>query len=197
MNLKYLIVLSVIVTVFSNNCESLVFNNNCDFYITCLEDQYTCGPNGYPVGYGHKYCSKFVQYLPLFAQNGKSWVMKTLVCLKKHLFPLTQIRSTTCPEIHRVAFDSHPGCYVESGFCELFLDATNLKKNIHALLNVYEVKDFASAIALKQVFQTAGMCGVSYVAKITEVIKEIFTQSVSQRDWEKFMNDNYDIFGNQ
>jgi Phosphomannose isomerase type I len=31
----------------------------CSFYAYCLEARYHCGPNGYPIGYGLKYCEKF------------------------------------------------------------------------------------------------------------------------------------------
>src|SRR5690349_7653291 len=101
MNLKTIISLALLSFTFANICEQFTLNDNCDFYIECLEKQFNCGSSGYPVGYGHKYCNRFVQSLPFFAQNGKVWVMKTLVCLKKHLFPLSQIRSTMCDNIHK------------------------------------------------------------------------------------------------
>ena len=29
---------------------------DCSFYTDCLEAKFDCGPDGYPIGYGDKYC---------------------------------------------------------------------------------------------------------------------------------------------
>ena len=57
----------------------------CDWYRDCLERLFECGQHGYPIGYGHKYCSKFkTTYFPDVAIP---WVNKTLLCLKQALLP--------------------------------------------------------------------------------------------------------------
>ena len=155
----------------ADDCSDMVINGTCDFYTNCLETKYHCGHNGYPVGYGHKYCSKFLKNFNDYPNEGQEWITKTLVCLKKALI----IQFTSCAEIYNTAFDSHPRCYYESGFCNLFLDTKNLKQTLYALLNTYEIKDFASITSMKQIFLTAKLCGTDYTQKMFDIIKEKFS----------------------
>lgn len=63
-----------------------VESQDCFWYSSCLEEKYQCGKNGYPVGFGFKYCQKFGQlksYTPV-----RIWVEKTTICLKEKLVPL-------------------------------------------------------------------------------------------------------------
>ena len=53
-------------------CPALVETPDCDFYKECMESKFQCGPEGYPMGYGGKYCNRFstnIQKFPLAAQN--------------------------------------------------------------------------------------------------------------------------------
>ncbi len=53
-------------------------------------------------------------------------------------------------------------CYVDNGFCELAFNAAHpiaTAKFYADLMKVYEVKDFASFIAIKQVALTVKTCG--------------------------------------
>jgi len=169
-----LLIVSLIAMCFCDKCDSLVANGNCDFYTECLEEKYHCGVTGYPVGYGHRYCNKFLKYFYDFPPLGQLWVQNTLVCLKTALQPLFH-ETSDCATIYSVAFASHPRCYFESGFCELFKDRKNIIKTLKALLEVYEIKDFMSATTMKQVFETAKMCGSEYVAEIKQAMKDIFS----------------------
>jgi hypothetical protein len=153
-----------------DDCSGLVNNLSCDFYTKCLETKYKCGPTGYPVGYGFKYCSKFVKNINDYPAKGQEWIKKTLVCLKKALVP----ELNSCQNLYNVAFNSHPKCYYDSGFCDMFLDQGNLKQTVTALLKTYEIQDFASITSLNQIFETAKLCGADYMKKILDSIKEIF-----------------------
>jgi hypothetical protein len=154
----------------------MVYNGDCEFYTQCLEEKYKCGAQGYPVGYGYKYCSKFIRFFDDFPATGKKWVENTLVCLKNALHPLYQ-ESSNCEVIYAVAFASHPECYFQSGFCDLFIDKTNILQTLKALLNVYEVYDFMSVTSMKQVYETAKLCGKDYSSQVTQAFKDIFSQS--------------------
>lgn len=169
-----LIICSAVVLIVSQECtnELLLKENNCEYYTKCLEPTYKCGANGYPLGYGNKYCSKFLANYSQYPPKGQEWISKTLICLKKALVnPFT-----SCKQLYDAAFDSHPRCYYESGFCDLFTDGANLLKTIKALLNTYEIQTFASVTSIKQVFDTAKLCGQSYMEKLADILKEIFGQ---------------------
>lgn len=154
----------------SEDCQQLVLNGNCDFYVQCLEPKYKCGPTGYPVGYGFKYCSKFTKNLNEYPAGGQEWIRKTLICLKKALVP----EFSSCSQLYNTAFDSHPRCYYESGFCDLFLDHANVRQTVAALLKTYEIQDFTNVTSMKQVLETAKMCGANYMNKFIDTIKDIF-----------------------
>jgi hypothetical protein len=168
-----ILLLSLFAVSLSADCNALRLKGTCDYYQACLEEKYHCGPNGYPVGYGFKYCSKFVAFYEYFPPKGKEWVTKTLVCLKQALHPL-YLAESNCETILNAAFDSHPECYFQSGFCDLFLDRENILKTLKALLKVYEIRDFMSVTSLKQVYDTARMCGKDYISHINQLFKEIF-----------------------
>jgi hypothetical protein len=174
----YLFLFSFLSLSFSQTCQDLSSDETCTFYQTCLEDEYSCGPDGYPMGYGYKYCEKFLEYLNEFSDSGKLWIQKTLVCLKQTLLPLAGDPATTCQEIHDTAFDSHPKCYALNGFCELFFDPVHILENVKGLLQVYEIKDLSQPISIKQMVETAGLCGESVVQKFSDAIMRILEGEV-------------------
>ena len=58
----------------SANCNELVQNGTCDFYEKCIESKSFCGPTGYAMGYGTRYCKKFTKYI--FYDDDKNVVIK-------------------------------------------------------------------------------------------------------------------------
>ena len=49
------------------DCQQLANDvEGCDFYTKCLEATSPCGPSGYALGYGNKYCVKFGEVSNLF-----------------------------------------------------------------------------------------------------------------------------------
>ena len=99
-------------------CQSDCMNppmRTCLFYTSCMERKRSCGPNGYAINYGSRFCNKFVTSLYLFSNTGQSWVYATMNCLQRALVsPLKQC-DKSCAELRKNAFDSHPSCYVNSG----------------------------------------------------------------------------------
>ena len=61
------------ILVLQANCqqsklEALANEGNCDFYLE-MEKLKQCGPTGYLINYGYKYCNKFGQYAYQFNQD--------------------------------------------------------------------------------------------------------------------------------
>jgi len=108
---------------------SAALPGDCSFHQDCLETIYNCGPTGYPVGYGDKYCKRFFNRIDQFSPAGQEWINGTLVCLKETLLDfvvadvdLDTNGNITCNGIRETAFYSHAPCYVDNGFCDLAFD---------------------------------------------------------------------------
>lgn len=55
--------------VADESCQDMAVSGNCNFYSQCVEKRVPCGPNGYALGYGGKYCVKFGEYIDCFTQD--------------------------------------------------------------------------------------------------------------------------------
>lgn len=143
----------------STLCSNPV-RGQCSFYEDCLETRYHCGVDGYPLGYGKKYCNKFNAARDKFSQKGQAWMLDTMECLQLVLVPEatrpeevgTQGRSP-CDELRKKAFDSHAECYVQNGLCTLSV------KDWTEIVEVVDLKTlFGSWEALKEVLEAAAGC---------------------------------------
>ncbi|MCB9091950.1 MAG: hypothetical protein H6620_05270 [Halobacteriovoraceae bacterium] len=91
---------------------------NCHFYLDFEKDR-GCwfdlkDSSDYFVKYGYKYCSTFENKN---WEDGRSkWVTKTRDCLQDFI---RKNKNMSCSDLENSAFDSHPGCYKEAGFCSL------------------------------------------------------------------------------
>ncbi|CAH1249032.1 Hypp8505 [Branchiostoma lanceolatum] len=161
-------------------CLQYAEDGNCDFYTKCLEDKYSCGEKGYPVGYGHRYCTKFSTYYNDFNDEGKAWIDDVRKCLMKALVPIYKSNSYSCDEVKTLAFTSHPTCYTESGdrFCKVFWT------NKQALWDVFEADDFLgedSALAIEQILMTGLQCLCDYGAadeihQVVDATSDVWTK---------------------
>ncbi|KII85981.1 hypothetical protein PLICRDRAFT_56457 [Plicaturopsis crispa FD-325 SS-3] len=95
--------------------------DTCTFYADCLESQYHCGPDGYPIGYGQFYCTKFSNERDKLSAKGQTWMIDTMMCLQHAIVPiaLDQVPNTTCDSLKDTAFGTHAQCYVDNGLCTL------------------------------------------------------------------------------
>jgi len=134
-------------------------DTTCDFY-NCLETRLKCGPQGYPIGYGFKYCNKFkpLESDPLTA----SWVKPTRKCLQDFLageaakLPATFVPSAQyCATLKDNAFNSHPDCYVNSGPGICALPVLSKAK----IFGVVDPGDLFTVASAKQAAIVAGRCG--------------------------------------
>ncbi len=102
----------------AQNNQTNDLSSLCEFY-TKYDDVKNCGPTGYPVRYGKRYCEAFARRIQDFSRRGKSWLESTLVCLQNELRPTMHDPSITCDSLNDLSIDHHAKCYVENGFCEL------------------------------------------------------------------------------
>jgi hypothetical protein len=83
--------------------------------LQCGNDQ---GLDSYPLIYGEKNCLAFQNNINQFSAQGQAWIWDTMFCLQTFLS--TNIHcDSTCSSTSTAAFNSHPTCYVQSGFCDL------------------------------------------------------------------------------
>ncbi|OZJ06316.1 hypothetical protein BZG36_00725 [Bifiguratus adelaidae] len=124
---------------------------SCDFY-SCLEDQYHCGPNGYPIGYGLKYCEKYTANADKFSTQGQQWIDNVRLCLQQDLLKDANCNSN-CTAVNDDAFASHAGCYIQSGLCSLPpTDWIAIEETI-GFLTIFETWN-----AFKEALDAAGAC---------------------------------------
>ncbi|MCA9673731.1 MAG: hypothetical protein H6709_00160 [Kofleriaceae bacterium] len=115
-----------------------------------------CGPTGYLLGYGTRYAQRFYRDTrPRMTARGQRWIDDVLVCLQHDLRDAIDA-TTSCDDIWQTAFDSHPACYVDAGFCTLSI------WDIAQVVRTIDVRDWVSADAARQVVTTAARCGAGY-----------------------------------
>eukprot|EP01112_Ceratiomyxa_fruticulosa_P018856 TRINITY_DN608_c0_g1_i1.p1 TRINITY_DN608_c0_g1~~TRINITY_DN608_c0_g1_i1.p1 ORF type:complete len:350 (+),score=43.75 TRINITY_DN608_c0_g1_i1:76-1050(+) len=139
----------------------------CSWYSNCLESTLPCGYQGYAIGYGFKYCSRFRNSVSSFNSFGQQWVNATLSCLQNALVP-TYLNTSlpSCDDIMNTAFNTHPTCYLESGFCQMIKSI----QNMHALWNIYSLKDFLSIRAWKQILDVIEGCAEDGKPVVTDAL---------------------------
>lgn len=95
---------------------------NCSFYLD-FEKERQCSsqkkkPSEYLATYGYKYCSRFLRERVKWKGKLKKWNLETGVCLQEMLYN-NKRRIKPCSQLESFAFDVHPICYKQYGFCEL------------------------------------------------------------------------------
>ncbi|PPQ79092.1 hypothetical protein CVT26_004052 [Gymnopilus dilepis] len=111
----------------SNNATDLCANpprGHCEFYRACLESKFHCGPDGYPLGYGEKFCQKFQADQAELSTAGREWMLDTMQCLQRALVPEAESptgadQAKSCDDLKEKAFASHAPCYIDNGLCTL------------------------------------------------------------------------------
>ena len=115
-----------------------------------------CGPDGYLLGYGTRYSSRFYRETrPRMSARGQQWIDDVLVCLQQTLHDAIDAE-TSCEDIRTIAFDSHPACYVDAGFCTLPLG------DVWQVVRTVEASDWLNLDAARQVVRTAAQCSRSH-----------------------------------
>lgn len=92
--------------------------NSCGFYL-CEEKNYHCGPKGYPLGFGFKFCQAFLHSETQYSPKAQDWLRQVRVCLMKASLEVNSSETKTCGQVKKDSFRSHLGCYRDTGFCDL------------------------------------------------------------------------------
>jgi hypothetical protein len=140
------------------SCDSLI--GSCDYYL-CAENKSPCGLDGYNIGFGFKYCSgsKFKLAREMKTVEGQQWVQSVFQCLQKQSFSDVQAgRNNSCDGLKKNAFDSHPNCYAQAGFCNLkFSEKINIFKLIKS--------EIFSHATIEQGLALMNLCQISNAEK--------------------------------
>ena len=82
--------------------------------------------------------------------QGQAWVNGVRICLMQKILNSTVYNNNgTCEELLEFAYGSHPGCYVDNGFCtDIFLNLTNLECLID---DVLDLSDILTRLGIQQV----------------------------------------------
>lgn len=90
----------------------------CEYY-TCREATARCGPDGYLMRFAHHYCERYrLVSEPHASPAARRFLERVRRCLVT-TFDAEVPEGTACETMRARGFASHPGCYVETGFCEL------------------------------------------------------------------------------
>lgn len=144
---------------------------SCAFYAECAEATLRCGGGGYPLKYGRKNCLAFQSDLAKYTTAGQTFIWGIMHCLQLALRDAINCDST-CNQVKDAAFDSHPTCYVNNGFCDLPAeDWWQLIKTVNT--------DLVGTKSFQQIVQTGGACAGQMVAKIDAAITAYLEQAAS------------------
>src|SRR5690349_15509568 len=77
------------------SCSALI--GACDYY-RCREAQQSCGPRGYFLGFGDRYCRDYVTESVSFTPAGQEWLRRVRACLQQELENPTSF-GLTCREV--------------------------------------------------------------------------------------------------
>jgi hypothetical protein len=128
-----------------------IAGHEADFY-RCAEEALGCGDDGYLIGYGARYAERFYRETrPRMSARGRQWIDDVLLCLQHELRAALD-ESTACDDVRAIAYDQHPACYTEAGFCTLpLLDLLRVVATI-------DPREWLSAAFHEQVVATAWRC---------------------------------------
>lgn len=127
---------------------------SCDFYPEA-ETSMRCHNRGskYLLDYGYYYCQKFKEKSSSWSETAEIWANSTGQCLQEMLFDNRENRLSNCEQLEEFAFDSHPICYKQYGFCNLQLnDKFKIFSTIRAI-------DLISRKSLSQSLNLLLACG--------------------------------------
>jgi hypothetical protein len=131
--------------------RNAIAGHEATFY-RCAEETLHCGPDGYLIGYGARYAERFYRHTrPWMSPAGQRWLDATLVCLQVALRERIDA-ATSCADVRTLAFDSHPECYVDAGFCHL------PPSDWLAVAATVDGRDWLSRDAQRQLTTTASAC---------------------------------------
>lgn len=146
---------------------------HCDFYQD-LDEKKNCSADkdaNYLIGFGYYFCNKFGPLMEKWTtQDPKTvWSFEVRRCLQRELLNYTNKNAeSSCQEIQDFAFDSHRGCYVESGFCQLKLN--DQKEILEGLTDIKILEEFSTI--KQQGLDVFGDCYIQPLVDVTDAVKK-------------------------
>ncbi|KAJ3325670.1 CCR4-NOT regulatory complex component [Boothiomyces sp. JEL0866] len=161
--MQFLFALLPVAQAVNSSCQPIA--NDCSFYLNCVEPTYPCGPSGYAIGYGHRFCQAFKDGESQYTPKGQEWLKSVMMCLQQQLVPLVQgdMSFQSCDAMRQYAYGTHPYCYTLPGetICEISpLDWARLLVTIRS-----ELLDPAT---YKQAAAVAVSCGEDYARLVAK-----------------------------
>lgn len=136
----------VLISIFSKEALSKDYKiisatDNCSAYLR-LEDKLKCSSqkehsSEYLAIYGYKYCSRFLQVRDAWPNKLKTWAESTTRCLQDMLINNNE-RIKPCDQLESFAFDSHPICYKQYGYCDFTIDELRIIIKVLDETDVYK-----------------------------------------------------------
>ena len=117
--------------------------SRCSWYSECLNDNIACGDDAYGVGYGKKYCDRFVAH-EYESANASAWRDATLICLQQSLSEsVTASHPATCNAIADEAFEQHVACYTQksASICNICSESAADLAKIFLTVDIAEYGD--------------------------------------------------------
>jgi len=141
----------------------------CDFYRSCVEDKFQCGPDGYALGYGEKYCQRFrALEAEDLSSKGLAWRDYTLNCLEQGLADLLFSSSNvnTCSDLKTFAFKSHVACYTSKDHSVCDLSVSDWAE----IISTVDFKDALSDEGRTQVRDVIRLCKSMIVGEREQIL---------------------------
>jgi hypothetical protein len=118
----------------------------CDYY-RCREETAQCGADGYLMRFAHRYCLRYrLVSEPEGSPEAQAWLKRIRRCLVEVID--RDVPGDDCDTMRQRGFDSHPECYVSTGFCDLSVSDWML------VLNTIDVDD----VEFRQMMTTSHLC---------------------------------------
>ena len=129
---------------------------SCELYDK-LAERCTCkGSDDYLLGYGRKYCERFLHSTD-WSAAGTKWRDSTLVCLQRSLLRAlahTRQRACDCEKIRNIAWQTHARCYTQPLTSVCRLPLSDLRK----IYGIVDASDLLAPSGISQIFAIAGVC---------------------------------------
>ena len=89
--------------------------------------------------------------------QGQKWINNVRLCLEDQLLHSSvYAHNSSCKELNKFGYSTHPYCYVDNGFCQVVLTD---KQNLDALFTTVTVSDLAwPPEAVKAICDTLKVC---------------------------------------
>jgi len=142
-------------------------NVDCSYYLHREIDQ-TCGPSGYYVDFGYKFCSKFMfakRHWLDFSPKAYTWLTNVGLCLQKQLHQerceslAADKESLSCKAVESYAMKSHPECYLMPDINRPHISICNLAPTDYLVLTKVIKKTFLKKSIWSQMRLTIKGCG--------------------------------------